>query len=881
MAPKKKTPAPMAGEETRKSAKEVVSSLEGIAREVYDKIAGTQIPSISLPTRTKGNIVFSDKEQVWKYGTLETQRTAKTLEGAYMLARTMYSVDFIKQMIAESKSSTLREMYYISEGWGLAKFHAQDESDKLIEDLEIRSRQMREELRLRPEENGASIIGNITIEELNRKGEKKKFNCRDDVGDGGYGIPYNVEKEKIRFVDWDAKFVIAIECLDADEPLVVRNGHHTKTPTIGSFVDTHLVGPGTQKLGDVEYSEPRWPVQVLALSPDGALGWKRVTRVMRQPLKDRMLRIRTAYNLGLRATGSHKMVVYDDFGFAVKRADELKPGDLVPVANCAPEGERPDGIDVAGTVKKARPEATLRSHGDGTVSLKDSPVRVPARLDLTPELFRLLGYFASEGSNGGNSITLSFGRKEQGVIDDAKHCIQTVFGPINIWEEKAGRPWHRLVFGGILAALLFKGLGCGAKAGTKRVPWPVLNAPVGLKREFLLGCLRGDGAADIHGGKRVKAAPRVRYGTCSRLLAADLATVLGQLGIGVSVLETAIGDGGQIDGRKVVRKNVRYTLNLRGEKKLLALFGDFIREKTDARLPEPSRDFSVWGFPCRALDCEEVRAAARKYIPSKERWAFFHKLGYSKGLPPDQLRKFLAYIPAGASRKVDFARALLESNVALVPVKEVSEAPTSSDFVYDLTVEDAHTFAAGLGNIVTHNCGGMFDRLAENGFDEKEGAVLVHLKGQPARCTRRLVKRLNDECKLPVVVFTDGDPWSFRIFASVAYGAIKTAHISEYLATPEAQFVGVTPSDIENYKLPSDKLNDQDIRALKAELSDPRFRGQVLARRADGNEIMWEDEIKLQLELNKKSEQQALAKYGLNFVTDNYLPEKLSEIGVL
>jgi len=44
---------------------------------------------------------------------------------------------------------------------------------------------------------------------------------------------------------------------------------------------------------------------------------------------------------------------------------------------------------------------------------------------------------------------------------------------------------------------------------------------------------------------------------------------------------------------------------------------------------------------------------------------------------------------------------------------------------------------------------------------------------------------------------------------------------------------------------------------------------------------MWEDEIKLQLEMGKKSEQQALAKYGLNFVTEHYLPEKLNEIGIL
>ena len=43
----------------------------------------------------------------------------------------------------------------------------------------------------------------------------------------------------------------------------------------------------------------------------------------------------------------------------------------------------------------------------------------------------------------------------------------------------------------------------------------------------------------------------------------------------------------------------------------------------------------------------------------------------------------------------------------------------------------------------------------------------------------------------------------------------------------------------------------------------------------------WKNEIQLQLSLGKKSEQQALAKYGLDFVTDTYLPEALTEMGVL
>ena len=119
-------------------------------------------------------------------------------------------------------------------------------------------------------------------------------------------------------------------------------------------------------------------------------------------------------------------------------------------------------------------------------------------------------------------------------------------------------------------------------------------------------------------------------------------------------------------------------------------------------------------------------------------------------------------------------------------------------------------------------------------------------------------------------MFTDGDPWSFRIFASIAYGAIKTAHISDYLATPTAQFVGITASDILNYDLPTDKLSDKDIGALKAELSDPRF-----------SDEFWDTEIRAMLEMNKKAEQQALAKYGLDYVTDTYLPEKLTQMGIM
>ena len=166
--------------------------------------------------------------------------------------------------------------------------------------------------------------------------------------------------------------------------------------------------------------------------------------------------------------------------------------------------------------------------------------------------------------------------------------------------------------------------------------------------------------------------------------------------------------------------------------------------------------------------------------------------------------------------------------------------------------------------------GGMRDRLVENGFDEEYGCIVVHLKGQPARATRRITKRLHDELGLPVTVFTDGDPWSYRIYGSVAYGSIKSAHLSEYLATPAAQFIGIRPQDIVEYDLPTDPLGDSDVNALESELDDPRFQSEF-----------WTEQIELQLDIGQKSEQQSLASRGLDFVTETYLPERLTEMGVL
>lgn len=181
------------------------------------------------------------------------------------------------------------------------------------------------------------------------------------------------------------------------------------------------------------------------------------------------------------------------------------------------------------------------------------------------------------------------------------------------------------------------------------------------------------------------------------------------------------------------------------------------------------------------------------------------------------------------------------------------------------TMSDVEFVECGADCVLAVETMGMYHRLIQEEAWKKFDALVVALKGQPARATRRFLKRANEELDLPVYLFTDGDPFGFHIAMVVISGSAQLAYINHELAVPDAQFVGVTASDIENYDLPTDKLRESDIQRLKQLLKDPRYSDDI-----------WQSEIKKMLDLNKKAEQQAFSKYGLEYVVDKYLPEKLS-----
>lgn len=164
---------------------------------------------------------------------------------------------------------------------------------------------------------------------------------------------------------------------------------------------------------------------------------------------------------------------------------------------------------------------------------------------------------------------------------------------------------------------------------------------------------------------------------------------------------------------------------------------------------------------------------------------------------------------------------------------------------------------------------GMFQRLVKHKYYKKANCVLVSLKGVPSRATRRFIKRLSADKDLPVYVFTDGDPYGYgSIYRTLKVGSGNAAHVNEYFCVPHAKFIGVTPADIEEYKLPSHPLKDVDVKKIKDLIKNDPF---IKAHKP------WQKALQHMAKMKVRAEQQALAKWGLNYVIDTYLPEKMKK----
>jgi DNA topoisomerase-6 subunit A len=170
--------------------------------------------------------------------------------------------------------------------------------------------------------------------------------------------------------------------------------------------------------------------------------------------------------------------------------------------------------------------------------------------------------------------------------------------------------------------------------------------------------------------------------------------------------------------------------------------------------------------------------------------------------------------------------------------------------------------------ILAIETGGVFQRLQSHKFWQTANCILVSMAGVPTRATRRFIRKLSDECKLPVFAFVDCDPYGIsNIYRTLKVGSGNAAHLNQFFCVPKARYLGVTPSDIREYRLPTHPLLDVDVKRAKDALkNDPFFKSHK----------EWRKALEDLVQMGVRAEQQALAKWGLNYVIEEYLPRKLA-----
>ncbi len=164
----------------------------------------------------------------------------------------------------------------------------------------------------------------------------------------------------------------------------------------------------------------------------------------------------------------------------------------------------------------------------------------------------------------------------------------------------------------------------------------------------------------------------------------------------------------------------------------------------------------------------------------------------------------------------------------------------------------------------------VWRRFNEDKFWKKHNCLLTHGMGQPPRGVRRLLNRLHNELKLPIYCLLDNDPWGYYIYSVIKQGSINLAFESQRMAIPDVRYLGLRSKDFERCQLSDGvkiSLNETDRKRAKQIAGYPWF-----AKKRD-----WQREIQKMLQNDFKLEVESLISKDISYVTEEYVPARLTD----
>jgi len=189
-------------------SKQTAQKIEKLAETVVRSVKGGKNPFVEIPIRSLANVKFNERRRLIELGSQRQKRYFFNVAMAKKFMQTFLVSDACKELIDSGKTTSIRDLYYITKHTiGETKqntFEEQDESDPIIEDLEVALDALREELHLFASRKG-SMVGPITIRDTGDTIDLRR------MGSGGWAVPSIVEENVIEFVRHEAKYILLIE----------------------------------------------------------------------------------------------------------------------------------------------------------------------------------------------------------------------------------------------------------------------------------------------------------------------------------------------------------------------------------------------------------------------------------------------------------------------------------------------------------------------------------------------------------------------------------------------------------------------------------------------------------------------------------------------
>jgi DNA topoisomerase-6 subunit A len=185
-----------------------VGKIEKLAEAALKAVTKGANPALDIRVRALSNVSFNEKKRIIELGDKVTSREFFNIAMARKFMQTFLIADKCKELIASDKTITIRQMYYMSKhtvkGSSENTFEDQNESDPIIEDLEVGVDALREELHLYANKRGL-VAGPLTVNDTGDEIDLTK------MGRGGWGIPSICEADVLKFVKSKAEFVLLVE----------------------------------------------------------------------------------------------------------------------------------------------------------------------------------------------------------------------------------------------------------------------------------------------------------------------------------------------------------------------------------------------------------------------------------------------------------------------------------------------------------------------------------------------------------------------------------------------------------------------------------------------------------------------------------------------